>query len=403
MPEYASEDFKAKTLEVLQKEGIPLKILSEMKDLMAKEKLTKEQVQYFADQVYVNFNKVMITPGEPIGTVAAQSIGEPGTQMTLRTFHYAGVSEFSVTQGLPRLIEIVDARKNPSTPIMYVYLDSEYRKDQAKAKTILQKIEQIRVDSIALDVELDLSDYSIVIYLDPELLEDKGIDLEEFQNKMKKYKKKGTIDIDYENSQVVIRPEIDDVQKLQKVREKVLKTTISGIKGIKRAIIYWDNDDQEYVIQTEGTNLSEVLKIKGVDFVRTISNHIHEIEKLFGIEAAREMIIRESSQVLEEQGLDVDKRHLLAMADLMCLTGRILQIGRHGISGVKDSILARAAFEVTIKQLLNASISGEEEKLEGIPENVIIGQLVPTIGTGAIKIQADLEKYMEILQKKSEG
>jgi DNA-directed RNA polymerase subunit A" len=200
----------------------------------------------------------MITPGEPIGTVAAQSIGEPGTQMTLRTFHYAGVSEFSVTQGLPRLIEIVDARKNPSTPIMYVYLDSEYRKDQAKAKTILQKIEQIRVDSISLDVELDLSDYSIVIYLDPELLEDKGIDLEEFQNKMKKYKKKGTIDIDYENSQVIIRPEIDDVQKLQKVREKVLKTTISGIKGIKRAIIYWDNDDQEYVIQTEGTNLSEV-------------------------------------------------------------------------------------------------------------------------------------------------
>jgi DNA-directed RNA polymerase subunit A" len=114
------------------------------------------------------------------------------------------------------------------------------------------------------------------------------------------------------------------------------------------------------------------------------------------------MIIRESAQVLEDQGLDVDKRHLLAMADLMCLTGRILQIGRHGISGVKDSILARAAFEVTIKQLLNASISGEEEKLEGIPENVIIGQLVPTIGTGAIKIQADLEKYMEILQKKSE-
>ena len=111
------------------------------------------------------------------------------------------------------------------------------------------------------------------------------------------------------------------------------------------------------------------------------------------------MIIREATSVLNDQGLDVDHRHLLSLADLMCYTGRILQIGRHGISGVKESILARAAFEVTIKQLLNASISGEEEKLKGIPENVIVGQLVPTIGTGSVQLQVDLEKYREVLLK----
>ncbi len=398
MSEVASKEFKTKTLDYLESLGISSSIIDEMNEQMKDEKLTKEQVQYFADQVYLSYQRSLISPMEPIGTVAAQSIGEPGTQMTLRTFHFAGVSEFSVTQGLPRLIEIVDARRNPSTPIMYVYLTEEYSKNRKKAREIHQKIEQIRIDSIAYDVEIDLADYSIVVYLDEELLEDKGLDIDEITKKLKKYGKKGTIDVDYENNCVIINPDLEDIQKLQKKREKILKTLISGIKGVKRGIIYKDSNSGNWMIQTEGTNLAEVLKIKGVDAMLTISNHIHEIEKIFGIEAAREIIIREAKGVLRDQGLDVDQRHLLAMADLMCFTGRILQIGRHGISGVKESILARAAFEVTIKQLINASVSGEEEKLKGIPENVIIGQLVPTIGTGAIKIQADLEKYREILQ-----
>jgi DNA-directed RNA polymerase subunit A" len=398
MSEVASKEFKIKTLDYLESLGISSSIIDEMNEQMKDEKLTKEQVQYFADQVYLSYQRSLISPMEPIGTVAAQSIGEPGTQMTLRTFHFAGVSEFSVTQGLPRLIEIVDARRNPSTPIMYVYLTEEYSKNRDKAREIHQKIEQIRVDSIAYDVEIDLADYSIVVYLDEELLEDKGLDIEEITKKLKKYGKKGTIDVDYEKNCIIINPDLEDIQKLQKKREKILKTLISGIKGVKRGIIYKDSNSGNWMIQTEGTNLAEVLKIKGVDPMLTISNHIHEIEKIFGIEAAREIIIREAKGVLRDQGLDVDQRHLLAMADLMCFTGRILQIGRHGISGVKESILARAAFEVTIKQLINASVSGEEERLKGIPENVIIGQLVPTIGTGAIKIQADLEKYREILQ-----
>ncbi|MBD3352118.1 MAG: DNA-directed RNA polymerase subunit A'', partial [Candidatus Lokiarchaeota archaeon] len=301
------------------------------------------------------------------------------THNTLRTFHYAGVSEFSVTQGLPRLIEIVDARKNPSTPIMYVYLEEEYAKDLEKARKIHQKIEQIRVDSIAFDVELDLTEYAIVVYLDPELLEDKGIELDLIKKKLKKYKKKGDIDVDYDDCVIIINPEIDDIQKLQKMREKILKRTISGLKGVKRGIISKDETTGEWTIQCEGTNLAGVLKVKGVDKTRTISNHIHEVNKILGVEAARSLIIREAQQVLDDQGLDVDKRHLLALAELMCHKGKVLQIGRHGISGVKKSILARAAFEVTIKQLLNASISGEEEQLKGIPENVIIGQLVPTI------------------------
>lgn len=407
MAKKASKSFKEDTINYLRHKGLPERILGDMEEKMDQEDLTEEQVQYFADEIYIDYHRSMVTPGEPVGTVAAQSIGEPGTQMTLRTFHYAGVSEFSVTQGLPRLIEIVDARKNPSTPIMTVYLEEEYRRDIAKARVVHHNIEQIRIDSIAYDVELDLADYEIIIYLDPELLEDKDIDMDIFEKKLKKYKKKGSISVNEADFEVIIKPGIDDIEKLQKMREKVLKRTISGIKGVKRGIIYKEKnndepDEYEWVIQTEGTNLSEVLKVDGVDKTRTLCNHIHEVDDLYGIEAARELIIREAQKVLDDQGLDVDNRHLLALADLMCHTGEVLQIGRHGISGVKESILARAAFEVTIKQLLNASITGEEERLRGIPENVIVGQLVPTIGTGAVHLQADLEKYQEILSKKAE-
>ena len=152
-------------------------------------------------------------------------------------------------------------------------------------------------------------------------------------------------------------------------------------------------------LKTEGTNMQGVIQIDGVDTTRTVSNHIHEIEKLYGIEAARKMIITEAQKVLEQQGLDVDLRHLLILSDLMCHTGSIQSIGRHGISGSKSSVFARAAFEVTVNQLLDAGLYGEEERLLGIPENVIIGQVIP-IGTGRTNIMFDLDRNLEILKER---
>jgi DNA-directed RNA polymerase subunit A" len=127
------------------------------------------------------------------------------------------------------------------------------------------------------------------------------------------------------------------------------------------------------------------MKVLGVDCTRTTSNNIHEIAETFGIEAARNALIHEAQEVLGEQGLDVDVRHIMLVSDLMTRTGEIRQIGRHGISGEKESVLARAAFEVTVKHLLDASVSGEEDLLNGITENVIVGQTIP-LGTGFIDL-----------------
>ena len=384
-------------VEELKDDGIPEDLIEKIYDKIKDEDLEEEQLEYFLNKIYVNFCNAMEEPGEPCGTIAAQSIGEPGTQMTLRTFHYAGVEEFSVTQGLPRLIEIVDARRFPSTPMMEIYLDEDYRKTEDEAIKVHNRIEQIRIEQITHDVDLDFVNWNIVINLIPEICERKGIDIDEIPEILKRYKKKGTIK--REGNSIIIDPGIEDLQSMQKLREKILKKVVKGIRGVKRGLLTPIDDNKEWVIKTEGTNMQGVIQIDGVDSSRTISNHIHEIEKLFGIEAARNMIIYEAQKVLEQQGLDVDLRHLLILADLMCHSGTIQSIGRHGISGSKSSVFARAAFEVTVNQLLDAGLYGEEERLLGIPENVIIGQ-VAKIGTGSVQVMFDLDENLRILNER---
>lgn len=383
-------------LSQLKDDGIPGDLIDDIKKKLKDEDLEEEQLEYFLNKVYINFNNAIVESSEPVGTVAAQSIGEPGTQMTLRTFHYAGVEEFSVTQGLPRLIEIVDARRFPSTPNMQVFLEEGYRDKEEKAIKVHNRIEQIRIEQITSSVDLDFVNWNIVINLIPEICDRKGIDIEKIPEVLKRYKKKGTIK--REGNSIIIDPGIEDLQSLQKLREKILKKVVKGIRGVKRGLLTPTDNNKEWVIKTEGTNLSGVVKIEGVDATRSVSNHIHEVEKLFGIEAARNMIINEAKQVLEQQGLDVDLRHLLILADLMCKTGTIQSIGRHGISGSKSSVFARAAFEVTVNQLLDAGLYGEEERLLGIPENVIVGQLSP-IGTGRVDVRFNLDKNLEILER----
>ena len=384
-------------LKELEEDGIPHDLIDKIRNKVKDEELEEEQLEYLLNKIYINYNNAIVEASEPVGTVAAQSIGEPGTQMTLRTFHYAGVEEFSVTQGLPRLIEIVDARRFPSTPQMEVFLEKDYRDSEETAIIVHNRIEQIRIEQIIYDVDLDFVDWNIVINLIPEICEKKGINIDDIPDILKRYKKKGTIK--REGNSIIINPGVEDLQVLQKMREKILKKVVKGIRGVKRGLLTPSDDNKEWVIKTEGTNLPGVIQIEGVDPTRTVSNHIHEVEKLYGIEGARNMIIKEAQKVLEQQSLDVDLRHLLILSDLMCNSGTIQSIGRHGISGSKSSVFARAAFEVTVNQLLDAGLYGEEERLLGIPENVIIGQVCP-IGTGRISIMFDLDKNLEILNKK---
>jgi len=363
--------------------------LEKAEDLRAKE---KEKVVELVVRDYIAH---MVQPGEPVGTVAAQSIGEPGTQMTLRTFHYAGMMEFDVTLGLPRLIEIVDAKREPSTPIMEIPLAEEYKKDKEKAKEIARRIEHTTLEKLIRAIDYTLGDNVVAIRLDPEMLEDKGVTVDNVVDVLEKAKlgavsasEEDPYTIYLELSEKVLPPEyLFDVKRYNDIVARLKKLYIKGVKNINRATVRCSEETGECVIYTDGSKLGEVLKMKGVDNTRVRTNNIHEIAETLGIEAARNAIIEEIQRVLQDSGLDVDVRHIMLVADTMTWTGKVRQIGRLGVVGDKRSVLARAAYEVTTKHIFDAAVKGEAEELLGVTETIIAG-LVPPIGTSTVLVSA---------------
>ncbi|MFP3162805.1 MAG: DNA-directed RNA polymerase subunit A'' [Acidianus hospitalis] len=365
---------------------IPGSVIQKLRDAIISypANITKEEIDKIINLTLKDYDVSLINPGEAAGVVAAQSIGEPGTQMTLRTFHFAGVRELNVTLGLPRLIEIVDARKVPSTPMMTIYLTDEYKTDREKAISIARKIEYTKIENVVDSTSIDMASMALIIHLDEKMLKDKGIEPDEVEKVIRKLKLGDfTIDRPDELTITVTFQNMDSITGLFKAREKILNTKIKGIKGIKRAIVQKRGD--EYVIITDGSNLEGVLGIKGVDVSRMETNNLHEVENVLGIEAARELITREIKKVLDDQGLDVDIRHVELVADIMTRTGEVRQIGRHGVTGEKTSVFAKAAFEVTVKHLLDAAARGDVEEFRGVVENIIIGQPIK-LGTGMVEL-----------------
>ena len=354
--------------------------------------LTDDELTELIRKLKAAYDRAHVEAGEAVGTVAAQSVGEPGTQMTMRTFHYAGVTELNVTLGLPRLIEIVDARKDIATPTMDIYFTEERRNDEEFVRTLANQIGKSTINDVLSDFNLNYGTMEVEAVLDNKKIEEKRLDRDEINAIIEKTFKKATIN----NNHIIVPSQKSDksdskfeIRELRLLADKVRDLQISGIKGIGKVIIR--KDDREWIIHTEGSNLKEILDMEGIDPVRTTTNNIHEIGEVLGIEAARQSIINEAQNTLSEQGLSVDVRHIMLVADIMTSEGVVKSIGRHGISGEKSSVLARAAFEETGKHLLNASIRGEVDDLTGIIENIIIGQPIP-LGTGSVGVKMDYKK-----------
>lgn len=345
------------------------------------ERVTEEQFETIIKEVVEDYEHARVEPCEAVGVVAAQSIGEPGTQMTMRTFHYAGVAEINVTFGLPRLIEIVDARKIPSTPTMTIRLLPEYASDRDMAREVAWAIEATSILHLG-SIATDLAEMNVVIELNEDAMAQRKITAEDVAEKLRDAT---GLTVDQKGNTIIMAPEEPSYRELLQLVERIKKVTLKGVDGIKRVVIRKEGD--EYVLYTEGSSLKEVLEFEGVDPTRTKTNNINEICEVLGIEAARNAIINEATETLREQGLQVDVRHIMLVADIMTCDGDVKQIGRHGVSGEKASVLARAAFEVTVNHILDAAIRGDVDDLRGVTENVIVGQPI-RLGTGDVQLVA---------------
>lgn len=361
---------------------LPHKVIKTIADRIEGIGVPDDRIKKIIKRSYERYLEHQMDPNESAGIIAAQSIGEPGTQMTMRTFHYAGVAEINVTLGLPRLIEIVDARRVPSTPMMEVHVMPEFCKDVEDVRRIASGIEMTTVLDVA-SIETDIVNMKVLVHPDERKMSQKGISVESVYNELVKTRGlKGLVEMDGDT--IVISSDEPSFKKLQRIIDDVKERKIKGIEGIKRAIIR--KSGETYVIYTEGSNLARVLDQEGVDQSKTTTNAVQEIYEVLGVEAARNAIMNEAFRTLDEQGLNVDIRHIMLVADLMTNDGDVKAIGRHGISGRKSSVLARAAFEITAVHLLHAALTGEEDHLDGVAENIIVGQPV-TLGTGAVNLE----------------
>ena len=356
-------------------------------DALHKSELSIEGAEAVCKKGLSLYNKAQVEPGQAVGIITAQSIGEPGTQMTLRTFHFAGIKERNVTLGLPRLIELVDARKKPVTPTMDIYLDEESKNSRENAIEVAKNVLQTKISSLVAYHDTDYST-EIKLALDAKRLHDRGCTVASVEASLASNKKfKLTTTGEMLSLKLV---EESDTATVIAIRNKVLNTTVKGVPDIERVTLVQKNN--EWVIQTTGSNIAKLLAVSGIDKKNIRTNNVFEIAGTLGIEAARNALINELNHTLEDQGLEVDNRYIMLVSDLMCSRGYMQQIGRHGIAGTKDSVLARAAFEITVPTIAHAALGGEVEQLKGITENVIVGSNIP-IGSGTVDL------YMQVSKK----
>jgi DNA-directed RNA polymerase subunit A" len=398
---HAKDDLPARIREVARGEGaeLPNSLVQELGRKLKNLKLGPAETTKVVREVAKRYRRAEVDAHESVGIIAAQSIGEPGTQMTLRTFHYAGVAEMNVTLGLPRLIELVDARRIPSTPMMTVYVEKKLRADRDAVEKIALQIEVTNVPDIA-SIGTVVEELKVIVSPQSDLMQARGVKRADLERALAENIDPKQFLVKDASGSGESRPfeihiaeapankkaeEADErpFKRLLEASEEAKAIRIKGTSGIKRALIKKEKD--EYVIFTEGSNLEGVLDIPGVDATRTTTNSVFEIYKVYGVEAARAALMLEASRTLSEQGLGVDIRHLMLVADVMTNEGDIRAIGRHGISGKKTSVLARAAFEITAAHLLRAAIIGEVDELKGVAENIIVGQPI-TLGTGAVNL-----------------
>lgn len=426
--------------------------------LIVKERFTKEALEMLMEIIVLNHMKSWVQPGDQVGIVAAQSIGEPATQMTLNTFHQAGVaSKSAVTRGVPRLRELLKVTQNPKATSLTIYLKPEYRNNKDKAREVVQDLELTVLrnitDKVAIywdekdettiveeDKELmkfyglfqadlmakepqDLSKWVLRLELNREEMFNRNISMQEvvsvietqFDNEI------NVVYSDYNSDKLVMRirlpdrekkekdtpSQLDEFTNLKKFQNKLLNSiVIRGLPGIKA--VTFRNDKQyvenvngkyepveQFVLDTDGSNFIKVMNHPAVDGTRVYSTNVWDIYEVLGIEATRAILFNEISGLFDSVG--VNYRHLCLLCDVMTRFGRLMSIDRYGINKNDIGTLAKACFEETEKILLKAALFGEVDPMTGVSANIMMGQAIRG-GTAFSQILLDDQMLPELLR-----
>lgn len=388
---------KERIEEVLEKAGLPISLANRIFEFKPKENELKEIVEELKE----GFERAKVEVLTPIGLISAQSIAEPTTQMVLRTFHAPGLLAMDVTHGVERFKELV-FYASTSTPTMKIYLKPKCQEDLSNLRKILRNLRELRVRDLIEEYAIDNFNYQLILKPDRRALESNKIPIERLINLIRSTAKsmKGGVSLEGDTILVELYEAASREKPLQTLRSwsyRILDKAVSGVRGIKRAWVETVEVDgrREYVVRTSGSNLAAVLSMNCVDVSRTITNDCKEVERVLGIEAARNCIFNELASILEEQGLEVDRRYISLVADTMTYSGTIEAI-RLQAAGVSSGFfsemktpLSKMAFEWTTHVILNTARRGEVNRILGPLDALIMGQTSP-VGTGKVSVLWDL-------------
>ena len=378
-------------------------------------RITPTQFHRVIERALMKYRQSVIEPGEAVGAIGAQSLSEPGTQMTLKTFHFAGVASMNVTLGVPRLKEIINASKAISTPIIEARLIQD--DSMTSARIVKAQIEKTTLGEIAQYIkEVHKPHMSYIsVKLDRNAIQNLhlNVDSETVRNAI--LSSTGTVRASVirglESKQIqlvgtqhnklrIFPPELKKESKMGISNEQrlyfqiqALKTAlpgiiVRGIHSISRAII---NEEQNiegkktYYLLLEGYGLAEVMGSSGIDGTSVKSNHIIDMQQVLGIEAARTVISLEIKYIMSQYGIKVDCRHLMLLSDVMTFKGEILGITRFGVAKMRESVLMLASFEKTTDHLFDAAVHSRRDDIVGVSECIIMGVPIP-LGTGLFKL-----------------
>ncbi|KAI5961248.1 RPO31 [Candida pseudojiufengensis] len=380
-------------------------------------KISHSSVKEFMKQCLYKYKRAKVEPGTAVGAIGAQSIGEPGTQMTLKTFHFAGVASMNVTLGVPRIKEIINASKTISTPIINAVLVND--DDEIAARVAKGRIEKTLLKDIAFyieDVYKDNLAY-LSIKIDTETIDKLQLELN-IHNIAKAIWSAPKLKISQADVMVIGKNRInvlcsvndgkfDSVKRenanalffrMQSLKRSLPDICIEGLPNIFRAVINIKDDGKKELL-VEGYGLKEVMNTEGIVGTKTTTNHVLEVNQILGIEAARGSIVREIDYTMSNHGMSVDPRHIQLLGDVMTYKGEVLGITRFGLSKMRDSVLQLASFEKTTDHLFDAAFYMKKDAIEGVSECIILGQTM-SIGTGAFKLVKSSNYDKKVLRKK---
>lgn len=372
------------------------------------------------DEIARQYSAAKIQPGESVGIVTAQSIGERQTQMTLDTFHSAGAALKTVIAGVPRFSELMSATRNPKVVTCTVYPVNKYSSVSELRADVGCTLQTVVLGDLLADTLIDDDDelppwycayeamygtehtkycnYLTLVFEVEKLFAHK-IDLETVAEK---------IESQYDDLVCVFSPtmigridvyvDITNVGEsnareymLNVVTAQLMSLVVSGVPGITE--VYYEKKDGEWIVETRGTNLLRLLNNPLVDATRTVSNEMWEIVSVLGIEAAREFLIGEFGDCISSDGTYINKCHTQLLVDVMTHGGSIMSVSRYGHGKSKCGPLAKASFEKSLDNFLKAGVTGEVERTTSVSGSIMLGKIA-SCGTGVFDIHVDVPKIL---------